>query len=67
MMIVYNDRTPKELVNITKKVNPIKKVDSDRSFLDDTNTHEYLTEETDEEILTYDNKGKLVHIRKLNK
>ena len=66
-MIVYNDRTPKELVNITKKVNPIKKVDSDRSFLDDTNTHEYLTEETDEEILTYDNKGKLVHIRKLNK
>ena len=67
MMIVYNDRIPKELINITKKVTPIKKVDSDRSFLDDTNTHEYSTEESDDELLTYDNKGKLVHIRKLNK
>lgn len=67
MMIVYSNTTPKELINITKKVNPIEKINGKRSLLDDADTHEYSTEENDEEILTYNGKGKLVHIRKKNK
>ena len=63
-MKVYNNLIPKELRDITRKVIPIKRTDSDHPYLDDSNAHEYLLEENDEEILTYNHKGKLVHIKR---
>ena len=67
MIKVYNNLILKELRNITKKVNPIQKTEGERSFLDDVNTREYSFEENDEEMLTYNNKGKLIHIKYKNK
>jgi hypothetical protein len=66
MIKVYNNLIPEELQNI-KKVTPIKKVEGDRSYLDDVFPYEYSSEEDDKEILTYDSRGKLVHIKLKNK
>ncbi len=65
-MKVYNTLIPKSL-QIINKITPIKKAENDRDFLDDVFTHEYSSEENDEEILTYNRNGKLVHIKIKNK
>jgi hypothetical protein len=67
MTRLYNNLIPKELINITKKVNPIYKTDGERSFMDDIYTHEYSYEEDDKEVLIYNSRGKLVSIKYKNK
>jgi len=65
-MKVYSTLIPKSLQNI-KKITPVKRTEGDRSFLDDVFTHEYSSDENDDEILTYNSRGKLVHIKLKNK
>jgi hypothetical protein len=67
MTRLYNNLIPKELINITKKVNPVYKTDGERSFMDDICTHEYYFEEDDKEVLIYNSRGKLVSIKYKNK
>ena len=59
MMKVYRTVTPKTLEKI-KKITPIKNTESNSDLLEDVFTHEYLSERDDEDILVYNNKGRLV-------
>ena len=58
-MKVYRKIIPKTLDKVNR-VNPVKKSQSNQDLLDELFTHEYSSEENDEDKLIYNSRGRLV-------